>query len=104
VRRFDTVFQNIQVVETTINFPSVPSNGSVFFDVAVTLAQGTEVISFAPITDATSLDDLVIQVFVPVTDVLRFTLFNPTAGAIDPDSIDWRVVTGIANSELAVVV
>lgn len=104
MRRFDTVFQDIQVFETTINFPSVGSNASLFVDVAVTLAQGTEIISFAPITDATSLDDLIIQVFVPVTNVMRFTLFNPTAGAIDPDSIDWRVVTGVANSELAVVV
>jgi len=104
VRRFDTVFQNIQVFETTINFPSVGSNASVFTDVAVTAAQGTEIISFAPITDATSLDDLILQVFVPVTNVLRFTLFNPTAGAIDPDSIDFRVVTGVANPELSVVV
>lgn len=104
MRRFDTVFQNIQVFETTIDFPSVGSNASVFADVAVTAEQGTEIISFAPITDATSLDDLILQVFVPVTNVLRFTLFNPTAGAIDPASIDFRVVTGVANPELSVVV
>ncbi len=103
-RRFDTVFRNIQVFETTIDFPNVGSNATVFVDVAVTLAQGTEVISFAPITDATSIDDLIVQVFVPVTNVLRFTLNNNTAGAIDPVAITFRIVTGEVNPDLVVVV
>lgn len=107
MRRFDTVFRDIQVFETTLNFPSIASNRSEFIDVATAVGAaplGTEIISFAPITTATTLDDLIVQIMVVDTDLVRITMMNPTAGAIDPDAIDFRIVTGIANADLSVVI
>lgn len=103
MRRFDTVFRNIRVVEVTLNFPSVGSKQAVFIDVATTVGAaplGTQILAFTPITTATTLDDLMVQAIVVATDTVRFTLQNPTAGAIDPDSIDFRVVTGLVNPDL----
>jgi len=103
VRRFDTVFRNIRVVEVTIDFPSVGSKQAVFVDVPTTAGNaplGTQILAFTPITTATTLDDLMVQAIVVATDTVRFTLQNPTAGAIDPDSIDFRVVTGFVNPDL----
>lgn len=103
MRRFDTVFRNLRVVEVTLDFPSIGSKNSAFIDVATTVGAaplGTQILAFTPITVATSIDDLMIQAVVIATDTIRFTLQNPSAGAIDPDSIDFRVVTGFVNPDL----
>lgn len=103
MRRFDTVFRNIRVVEVTLDFPSVGSNGSAFIDVATAVGAaplGTQILAFTPITTATSIDDLIVQAIVIATDTVRFTMQNPSGGAINPDSIDFRVVTGFVNPDL----
>ena len=107
MRRFDTVFRDSRVYETTIDIPSIGSNASLFADVATGVGDaplGTEIIGFAAITTAVTIDDLIIQVFVVAADTIRFTMFNPTAGAIDPDAIDFRVVTGFINPDLVEVI
>lgn len=103
MRRFDTVFRNVRVYETTINFPSVGSNGSISVNVATAVGAaplGTEILGFTPITDASSIDDMIMQVFVPLADTIRFTLQNPSGGPIDPAAIDFRIVTGFVNPDL----
>lgn len=103
MRRFDTVFRNIRVVEATVNLPSIASNRAESLDIATAVGAaplGTEILAFAPITDASTLDDLILQLIVVATDTLRITMQNPTAGAIDPASIDFRIVTGFINADL----
>jgi hypothetical protein len=103
VRRYDSVFRNIRVVEVTLNFPSIGSKQAEFIDVPTTVGAaplGTQILAFTPITTATTMDDLIVQAFVVATDTVRFTMQNPSAGAIDPDSIDFRVVTGFVNPDL----
>jgi hypothetical protein len=107
VRRFDTIFQNINIFETTINFPNIPSNQSLFIDVPTGVGQaplGTLIIAYAPITTATTMDDLVVQFMVVATDTVRVTMFNPTAGGIDPDPIDFQFVTAQLNPDLVEVI
>jgi hypothetical protein len=103
MRRFDTVFPNITVADATIDFPEVTSKSSVFEDVALSVGTaplGTAIIAAAPITTATTIDDLIIQVVIVAADTLRVTLQNPTAGAINPDSIDFRFVFSNMNGDL----
>jgi hypothetical protein len=103
MRRFDQVFRDIRVVEVTLDFPSIGSKNSAFIDeqTAVGAAPlGTQILGFTPISTATTIDDLLVQAIVVATDTIRFTLQNPSAGAIDPDSIDFRVVTGFINPDL----
>lgn len=107
MRRFDTIFQNINVFETTVNFPSIPSNQSLFIDVPTGAGQaplGTCIIAYAPITTATTIDDLVVQFMVVAADTIRVTMFNPTAGAIDPDPIDFRFISGQFNPDIVEVI
>jgi len=95
MRRFDTIFENLLVSRVTIDFASIGSNATVTIDTSVTgVALGTHLISWTPVTDATSMDDLLIQFLVVDTDLIRAILQNPTGGAIDPDSIDWEFLTG----------
>lgn len=104
MRRFDTIFQAIHVEDVDVEITSVASKGSVSVDVSTTAGAaplGTTIIAMTPVTDATSLDDLMFQVMVVATDTLRFTAQNPTAGAIDPDEITFRMVWAEAiNSDL----
>jgi len=95
MRRFDTIFENLLVSRVTIDFPSVGSNATVTIDTAVTgVALGTHLISWTPVTDASSMDDLLIQFLIVDTDLVRTILQNPTGGAIDPGSIDWEFLSG----------
>jgi len=101
VRRFDTIFEGLTVARVTIDFPSVSSNGTVVVDTNVPgLALGTHIITWAPLTTATTIDDLLITWMVVAADTLRTVLYNPTGGAIDPDSIDFEFVYGTVNPDI----
>ncbi len=96
--RFDTVFTNIRLVRATVDLPSIGSNGSEFSDVTVAdTPLGTHLLSVTPLTDATSIDDLIVQAVIVAANTLRLTMFNPTAGAINPDSIDFEFLLAEAN-------
>ena len=87
----------IQVTSVVIDIPSVVANGSFTVDLSVADAPlGTHILSWAPLTDATSIDDLLIQFVVVDTNVVRFTADNPSAGAIDPDPITFQFITALA--------
>jgi hypothetical protein len=103
VRRFDTVFRNIQVYTTTLDFPLVLSNSSQTIDVAVAAGAaplGTTV-RLIPLSDASSFDDMVLQANVVVADSIRFVMINPSAGAINPAAVDFAIWTGEINTDLA---
>ena len=101
MRRFDTVYQNITVGRETIDLPNVPSNGTVVVDTNIVgLTLGTHIVSWAPVTTATTMDDLIVTWMIVAVDTLRTVLFNPTAGAIDPDSIDFEFVFGTVNPDI----
>lgn len=79
------------VVSTEIDIPSIASNSSFTTDITVEgIELGTHVVSWAPLTLATSLDDLLIQFLVVDTNTVRFTADNPSAGAVDPDPITFQ--------------
>jgi len=85
------------VRSTTVDFPSIGSNSSAFVDVTVEdTPLGTHIISWAPLTDATSIDDLIVQFLIIADDTLRITMLNPSAGAINPDSITFQFITAQA--------
>ncbi len=101
MRRFDTVYQNVRVVRVTYDFPSVGPNSTVLSDqTASGVALGTHIITWAPASDATEIDDLMLQFLVIATDTVRVTLTNPTGGAIDPGSIDLEFVAGEVNPNI----
>lgn len=105
MRRFDTVFRNIQVYTVTLDFPSVSSNGSEQIDVPVAAGAaplGT-VVRMVPLTDASSFDDMVVQATVVTTDSIRFVMINPSSGGINPDSTEFGIWTGELNTDLASV-
>jgi hypothetical protein len=88
----------IQVTSVTIDIPSIGANGSFTtdFTTLVDVPLGTHILSWAPLTDATSLDDLIIQFVVVDTNTVRFTADNPSAGAVDPDPITFQFITATA--------
>lgn len=98
MRRFDTIYQNILVTRRTVDIPNIVSNGSVTVDIpAPGVTTGTHVISWAPTTDATSIDDLLLTFMNVAAGSLRLVAFNPTAGAINPIPIDFEFVCGVVN-------
>ena len=87
----------IRVRSTVLDIPSIGANGSFTTDIAVVdTPLGTHILSWAPLTDATSIDDLMIQFVVVADDVLRITIDNPSAGATDPDEITFQFITATA--------
>ena len=87
----------ILVRSAEIDIPSIGANGSFTTDLAVTGAPlGTHILSWAPLTLATSIDDLLIQFVVVDDDVVRFTADNPSPGAVDPDPITFQFITALA--------
>ncbi len=88
----------IVVASVVVDLPSIPSNGSAFVDVtpATAVPLGTHIISWAPLTDATSIDDLMIQFLVVAANTVRITMQNPTPGPIDPASITFQFITATA--------
>lgn len=100
MRRFDTIYQNLVVSRLTIDLPNVPSNGTVVVDTATGVGEaplGTHIITWAPVTLATSMDDLLMTFMIVAADTVRTVLFNPTGGAINPDSIDFEFVLATVN-------
>lgn len=101
MRRFDTIFGGLQVGRVTIDIPNVTANGTVTVDTAVTgLGLGTHIISWAPVTTATTLDDLIITWMIVATDLIRAVIHNPTGGGINPDSIDFEFVFSTVNPDI----
>jgi len=86
----------IVVSSAEVDIPSIGSKSAASVDVTVDAPLGTHVISWAPLTDATSIDDLMIQFVVVADNTLRVTMQNPTAGAIDPDPITFQFITATA--------
>jgi len=101
--RLDTLFRNIRVYTITLNFPSVGSNATQVIDqaTAVGAAPLGTVVHLVPLTDASSFDDMILEAKVVTTDSIRFIMNNPSAGAIDPASVDFAVWTGQINTDLA---
>lgn len=88
----------IVVASATVDLPSIGSKNSAFIDVATATPTplGTHILSWAALTDATTIDDLLIQILVVAADTVRITMQNPTAGAIDPDPITFQFITATA--------
>ncbi len=101
MRRFDTVFRNIQVYTTTLDFPLVLSNSSQTIDIGVSNTPLGTTVRLIPLSDASSFDDMVLQANVVVADSIRFVMINPSAGAINPDAVDFAIWTGEINTDLA---
>lgn len=102
--RLDTLFRNIRVFTVTLDFPSVGSNGTETIDAATPVGAaplGT-IVQLIPLTDASSFDDMILQATVVTADSIRFIMHNPTAGAIDPASVDFALWLGTIETELAV--
>lgn len=95
MRRLDTIFSAIAVHRPDVDFPNVGSNSTVSVDVPMVGAVlGTHIISWTPLTDATDIEDLIIQFLVVTDDEVRITLQNPTGGAIDPGVITLEILFG----------
>lgn len=101
MRRFDTVFRNIQVYTTTLDFPLVLSNSSQTIDIAVPNTPLGTTVRLIPLSDASSFDDMVLQANVVTANSIRFVMINPSAGAINPDATDFGIWTGEINTDLA---
>jgi hypothetical protein len=101
--RLDTLFRNVQVYTITLDFPSVGSQQTQTIDqaTAVGAAPLGTVVSLVPLTDASSFDDMIMTANVVTADSIRFVMNNPTAGAIDPASVDFAIWTGQINTDLA---
>lgn len=104
MRRFDTVFRNIQVYTTTLDFPLVLSNSSQTIDIAVPNTPLGTTVRLIPLSDASSFDDMVLQANVVTANSIRFVMINPSAGAINPASTDFAVWTGEINTDLATAI
>jgi len=103
VRRFDTIYQNLTVARLTIDIPLIISNGTVTIDTATAVGAaplGTHIITWAPVSLATSMDDLIVTWMIVAVDTVRTILQNPTGGGINPDSIDFEFVLGQVNSDI----
>jgi hypothetical protein len=103
VHRFDTVFRNIKVFQpVSVDFPNVNSNATVSGDISTvsSFPLGTALITWGFLDDASTIQDLQIQILFIDTDTLRFTLHNPTGGAIDPGAFDMFFVTGELNLDI----
>ncbi len=103
MRRFDTVFRNIKVFQPiSVDFPNVIANGTVSGDITTVTSfpLGTALIAWGFLEDASVIEDMQIQFIFINTDTLRFTLSNPTGGAIDAGALDMWFVTGELNPDI----
>lgn len=103
MRRLDTVYRNVRNFEVDIDFPNVGSNGTVSADVTTTQSfpLGTHILQWGFGSDASDIDDLLLQFKFVSVDTLRYTLQNPTGGAIDPGNITMQFCVGEFNSDIA---
>tara|TARA_R110002126_G_scaffold55928_6_gene149909 strand:+ start:11579 stop:11902 length:324 start_codon:yes stop_codon:yes gene_type:complete len=104
VRRLDTVFRNVRVFAgIAVDFPSIGSIATVSGDITTvaTFPLGTALITWGFESDASVIQDLQIQFIFINANTLRWTLSNPTAGAIDPGILNMFFVTGEVNTDLS---
>ena len=103
MRRFDTVFRNIKVFQpVSVDFPNVNSNATVSGDIITVtpFPLGTALITWGFLDDASAIADMQIQIVFINTGTLRFTLSNPTGGAINAGALDMFFVTGEVNLDI----
>ncbi len=103
MRRFDTVFRDIKVFQpVSVDFPNVNSNATVSGDITTVTSfpLGTALLSWGFLEDASVIQDLQIQFVFINTDTLRFTLSNPTGGAINAGALNMFFVTGELNLDI----
>lgn len=99
-----SMFSNLRVFQIDVDFPNVPSNGAASGDItASSVILGTHILSFSPVSDATDIDDLQITFLVVAAGLIRFTLSNPTGGAIDPGVITMQFFMADINQDLVTV-
>lgn len=104
MRRLDTVFRNVRVFSgVAVDFPSVNSNQTLSGDIATAASfpLGTALLAWGFESDASAIQDMQIQLIFINTDTLRWTLSNPTGGAIDAGALDMFFVTGEVNTDLS---
>ena len=103
MRRLDTCYRNVRNFEVDIDFPNVNSNQTISGDVTTTQSfpLGTHILQFGFGSDATDIDDMIIQFKFVAVDTLRYTLQNPTGGAINPGLITCQFCVGEFNSDIA---
>ena len=96
MRRLDTIYEPLLVIRETIDVPNVEDGDTVVVDTTATgVVLGSHIISWAPVTTATTIDDLIVTWMIVASDLIRSVWFNPTGSDIDPDSIDFEFVVGI---------
>ena len=96
MRRLDTVYRDIRIARPTLTFPTVNPNSAIFFDLAVTgLEVGSHLITWAPVEDSRTFDDLVLQWLCISPDLLRVAMINATCMMISPGIIDCIFVFGV---------
>jgi len=103
VRRFDTVYRDVKVFQpVAVDFPNVNSNATVSGDITTVtnFPLGTALLSWGFLDDASTIEDMQIQFVFIDANTLRFTLSNPTGGAINPGSFDMFFVTGELNPDI----
>ena len=88
----------IVVASAVVDLPNIGSKNADSIDITTEteVPLGTHILSWAALTDATSIDDLMIQFLVVAANTVRVTMQNPTAGAINPDPITFQFITATA--------
>lgn len=102
MRRLDTVYRNLRLFSVDFDYPNVNSNSTVTQDFATTAGFpiGTHILTWGFGSDATGIEDLLLQFKFVDVDTLRMTLTNGTGGAIDAGVITTQFVTGEFNTAL----
>lgn len=92
------VYQPPIIVATMVgvDFPNIGSNSAVSLDFTMPVTLGMHILSWTPLTDASSVQDLIIQILIVADNTVRVTMMNPTAGAVDPDPIDFQFIVATA--------
>ena len=73
-----------------IDFPNTVANSQSTVDVAVSGVLTSDIMFASP--DGSDFRGGVIQAFCPVNGTVRFVFTNPTTGAIDPASMNMRLI------------
>ncbi len=95
MRRLDTCYRNLRLFSVDFDYPNVNSNSTVFQDFVLTqtFPLGTHILTWGFGSDATGIEDMVLQFKFVDVDTMRMTLNNLTGGAIDAGVITPQFVT-----------